>query len=320
MRASALRRAAAALAVLAAAATLTACGDDTSGETSNVSDDQETRTITDASGAEVVVPADPQRVIALSEQDLDALLALDVAPVGTVNGRGQQGPPAYLGEDAAGIEIVGDIGAPTTDKILELEPDLVLFGAPTDEAQVEQLRELVPATVVTYNVDDDWKTAFRQTADAVNQADAAEAWLADYDAKVADAQGKLGDNSGATVSIVRWNPDGPVIMLHEAFSSLVVQDLGLVRPPTQQDPGFAHTDPLSLENLGRLDADWLFVGTLQPGSEEALSEARSTPAFAALGAVSNDRFVEVDGTLWTSRGGPLAALQVVDDVVARLGG
>ncbi|CAM3419431.1 ABC transporter substrate-binding protein [Stackebrandtia soli] len=313
------RNAFARLAVAASVALIALSGCGGGEKPADASDEAATRTIEDSTGTEVTVPTKPERVVALSEQDLDAALALGVTPVGTINGRGQTGPSEYLGDATEGIEIVGDVGKPTVDKILELEPDLVLFGAAMDEEQLAQMRELVPATVVTYGVEDDWKTAFANTADALNLADEATQWLTDYDTKVAEVSGTFGDNAGATVSIVRWNPDGPGIMLHEAFASLVIQDLGLVRPENQQEPGFAHTEPLSLENLKRIDADWLFVGTLVPGSEEKLAEAKENPAFAELDSVKNDRFIEVDGTLWTSRGGPLGALQIVDTIAEHLG-
>src|SRR5688572_11052587 len=54
-------------------------------------------TVTDVTGTKVEVPRAAKRVVALSEQDLDATLALGLKPVGAVNGRGQQKPPAYLG-------------------------------------------------------------------------------------------------------------------------------------------------------------------------------------------------------------------------------
>ena len=42
----------------------------------------DSRTITDASGAEVEVPTTPQRVVALTEHDLDSVLALGITPIG----------------------------------------------------------------------------------------------------------------------------------------------------------------------------------------------------------------------------------------------
>lgn len=315
MRRTPTWRAAAVTLATAAALALSACGGT---EDAEGNDAAANRAVTDVTGAQVQVPVEPKKVVALSEQDLDGLLALGVKPAGTVNGRGQQAPPAYLGDLTAGITIVGTVAEPAMDAINDLEPDLILAGGVADEQRLAALRDIAP-TVVTYKPEDDWKTAFKKTADSVNRAAAAETWLADYDTKAAEAKTAIAAHAGESASIIRWNPDGPVVMLKDSFASLVVQDAGLVRPDTQQDPGFAHTDVLSLENLDKADGDWIFASTLQPGSAEALTEAKETPAFAALGAVKAERFVEVDGTLWTSRGGPLGALKVLEDLKTHLG-
>ncbi|HYN97972.1 MAG TPA: iron-siderophore ABC transporter substrate-binding protein, partial [Pilimelia sp.] len=250
--------------------------------------------------------------------DLDGALALGVTPVGTVNGRGQTAPPKYLGDKVAGITVVGDVAKPTMDKVVAADPDLILAGSVADPQVVADLRKLAP-TVVTYKPADDWKTAFTLLAGALNKADAATGWLADYDAAVTAAKGRLGGNAGAAVSIVRWNPQGPGVMQTGHFASLVAKDLGLRRPAGQQEPGFAHSEPLSLENLGRADGDWIFLGTLNAGGAQALAKARTAPAYRQLGAVRANRVVPVDGTVWTSRGGPSAALLVVADIAKALG-
>lgn len=316
MRTTRTRRTAAVTLLTAAALALAACGG--SGDDGEGGDAAPTRAVVDATGAEVRVPVEPKKIVALSEQDLDGLLALGVKPAGTVNGRGQTTPPAYLGDLAAGITNVGTVAEPALDAINDLEPDLILAGGVADEARLASLRDIA-ATVVTYQPETDWKTAFEKTAETVNKTGEADAWLADYATKATETKTAIAGHEGESVSIIRWNPDGPVVMLKDSFASLVVQDTGLVRPGTQQEPGFAHTDVLSLENLDRADGDWIFAATLQPGSAEALAEAKETPAFAALGAVEKERFVEVDGTLWTSRGGPLGALKVLGDLTANLG-
>jgi len=45
-----------------------------------------------------------------------------------------------------------------------------------------------------------------------------------------------------------------------------------------------------------------------------MKQAEQTPAFQQLGAIKGKRFGAVDGSLWTSTGGPQAALKVIDDV------
>jgi iron complex transport system substrate-binding protein len=277
-----------------------------------------TRTVIDATGTAVSVPTQPQRVVALSEQDLDGALALGVTPIGTVNGRGQTTPPKYLGDKVNGIAVVGDVAKPTMDKLVAASPDLILAGSVTDEQILADLRKLAP-TVVTYKPADDWKTAFGKLAEALGRTDAATAWLADYDRRTGEVKGKLGANAGAAVSIVRWNPQGPGVMQTGHFASLVAADLGLKRPAGQQEPGFAHSAPLSLENLAKVDGDWLFLGTLNADGQAALDKARGSAVYQQLGAVKNNRVVAVDGTVWTSRGGPLASLLVIDDIAKALG-
>jgi len=280
----------------------------------------ETRQVQDAFGNTVSVPAGPKRVITLSEIDLDTALALGVTPVGTINGRGQAAPPRYLdGRLPAGIEVVGDIDNPNLETLLELEPDLILTG-PVKPEQLAILNEIAP-TVITFNWARPWQESMQRTAQALNRKAEAKTVLERYWARIEEARKRLADHQGETLSIVRWNPKGPSYMFLDAFSSSVVEDIGLVRPPHQQDPGHTHSMALSLESLELLDADWLVIGTLATSGEavEAMQQAEQTPAFRQLSAIRAKRFGAVDGSLWTSLGGPQAALQVIEDVEELLG-
>ncbi len=280
----------------------------------------DTRQVTDAMGNTVTVPEAPQRVITLSEIDLDTALTLGVTPVGTINGRGQAAPPRYLdGKLPAGIEVVGDIDNPNLETLLELEPDLILTG-PVKPEQLAILNEIAP-TVITFNWARPWQESMQRTAQALNKEAEAKAVLERYRARVDAARQRLAAHQGETLSIVRWNPKGPSYMFKDAFASTVAEDVGLLRPAHQQDRGHTHSMALSLESLELLDADWLVIGTLATSGEavEAMNQAEQTPAFRQLSAIQAKRFGAVDGSLWTSLGGPMAALQVIEDIEALLG-
>ena len=280
----------------------------------------DTRQVTDAMGNTVTVPEAPQRVITLSEIDLDTALTLGVTPVGTINGRGQAAPPRYLdGKLPAGIEVVGDIDNPNLETLLELQPDLILTG-PVKPEQLAILNEIAP-TVITFNWARPWQESMQRTAQALNKEAEAKAVLERYRARVEAARQRLAAHQGETLSIVRWNPKGPSYMFKDAFASTVAEDVGLLRPAHQQDRGHTHSMALSLESLELLDADWLVIGTLATSGEavEAMNQAEQTPAFRQLSAIQAKRFGAVDGSLWTSLGGPMAALQVIDDIEALLG-
>ncbi|MHA3887406.1 ABC transporter substrate-binding protein [Stutzerimonas degradans] len=278
------------------------------------------RQMTDALGNTVTVPEAPKRVITLSEIDLDTALTLGVTPVGTINGRGQAAPPRYLdGKLPAGIEVVGDIDNPNLETLLELQPDLILTG-PVKPEQLAILNEIAP-TVITFNWARPWQESMQRTAHALNREAEAKAVLERYRARVEEARQRLAAHQGETLSIVRWNPKGPSYMFKDAFASTVAEDVGLRRPAHQQDPGHTHSMALSLESLELLDADWLVIGTLATSGEavEAMHQAEQTPAFRQLSAIQAKRFGAVDGSLWTSLGGPMAALQVIEDIEGLLG-
>lgn len=271
------------------------------------------RVIVDAADRKVSVPDAPRRVLALSELDLDALLALDIAPVGATKGRGQQSTPRYLGKAAGGIASVGNFASPVPDLAIALQPDLILAGGIPDPELLARLAKIAP-TVVTYRPGENWQGALRRIGAVVGRSAQAETVLAAYQSRAKTLRDRLNGQQGASVSVVRWNPQGPAYMLRDSFASLVLADLKLPRPAPQQQPGAAHSAPLSMEALALIDADWLFVGTLDGAAGGALQAASNSPAFRRLNAVKLGHMRAVDGSLWTGPGGPLAANAILADV------
>ena len=275
----------------------------------------DSRQVIDANGKTQTVPAQPKRIVVLSELDLDTALTLGVQPVGTVNGRGQATLPRYL-LDKAGpdIAVVGDLDNPNLERLIDLEPDLILTNQTKPEL-LSLLQEIAP-TVVTGNWGQPWKEVFSRSAQVMNKEAEGKAFLAQYDARLQQARTQLAAHQGERLSIVRWNPKGPSYMHGGTFASSVVMEMGLARPPHQMGDKSPHSPALSLESLNLLDADWLVIGTLSASGDavDAMQQAEQTPAFQQLGAIKARRFGAVDGSLWTSTGGPQAALRVIEDV------
>lgn len=281
------------------------------------------RSVEDANGLAVCVPQNPQRVIALMESDLDALLALGIEVIGTTNGRGQSTAPRYLEDHLGDIAIVGEFYNPNLELVLELAPDLILFGGFNDPDVLAQLNEIAP-TVNTFLNGESWQSHLLRVGEVMNMSDEAEAFIATYDERVAAIRENLGENSGAQFIVARWSAEGPQIMAPITFSSLVLLDLGLTAPDEIPDlqAGHPHSAPLSLETVDILDVDWAFIGTLgaEGDAVEALEAAIENPIFQSLQVVQNEHVVFIDGSLWTSVGGPIAAMRVLDDVEAALAG
>ncbi|WP_030561995.1 ABC transporter substrate-binding protein [Streptomyces aureocirculatus] len=319
------RRAAKVVAALGAAALLlTGCGSDKDDEGAggkggaDKAGSSATRTVKDATGKAVKVPAHPKRIVTLTQEDLDAVLALGIKPVGITNGQGMNKPPAYLADKVEGVDVVGNLLQPVMDKVIAAKPDLILAGDMQDEQVLEQLREITPATLVTMAPTDEWKLSFRGVGNAVNKLDKANEVISDHEAAAKSAGAKLGADKGAEVSIVRWNPDGPSWMEKKQFAGGVALEMGLKRPKAQNKDGNAHTPSLSLEKIDQIDGDWLFLSTLTSDGEKALKDVQSKPAYKGLNAVKKKHAVTVDGSVWSTRGGPLAGEAVVEDITKAL--
>jgi iron complex transport system substrate-binding protein len=303
--------------------------------TASVAGGGATRIVKDIDDMEVEVPANPERVVTLSEPTLDGALALGVTPVGTVSGRGQQGVPGYLAEQAGGVKLVGAVANPNYEEIAKLDPDLILVDGTSINNNVEVisiLREIAPVVITGY-AGGDWHLNFNIVADALNrQAEAAEV-IAGYERRAAEVKAELTDYQSSTFSIVRWQGNNASLVLKELPPGQVLVDLGLQRPPNQDRKGRGHSDPVSLENLSDIDADYIFFGTLGgssvgnpqaggsadlAGAQKALDEATAIPGFAELKAYRDNHIILVDGSLWTSTGGPLLMLGIIDAVEAAL--
>lgn len=272
------------------------------------------QTLIDRSGHEVVLPEQINRVVTLSEIDLDIALALGVEPVATVNGRGQNDIPHYLRKRVKKIDVVGELARPNLEKIIALKPDIILTFEL--DSQVMKMLRMIAPTVVTQKPGDQWQDVLALSAKVLNRQAQAKAFMLQYEQRVMEAQTKLSPYKGQSVSIVRWSPKGPIYMFGESFANQVMKQIGFHSPVLQQQTGYSHSQVLSLEALDIIDADWLLLGTLNSNGKAhtAMETATQQPMFQRLNAYKNHHVSTVDGSYWTSIGGPLAALQVIDDI------
>lgn len=255
----------------------------------------------------------PQRVVALGDSALDAALSLGIQPVGTLASRGGDDVPDYLKSKAGPITLVGSVREPNLEAILRLQPDLVLASSELAPEMYAKLSLMAPTVVPKGDSFQDWRLTYGTFAEALDKAEDGKQRIAEIETRSAALRERL--QQGQEVSVVRWNPQGPVIMSSHLFVGQLLDELGL-RPnelAAAQDKK-PHSDVLSLENLSRINADWIFLATLNPDGRRALEDARKQPAFSRLKAVAEDRVVTVDGQIWSSSAGYLAAQQVLDDV------
>lgn len=288
-----LRALQSALLVVAAALTLSACGG--GGDADADDGPAGNHTVTDARGVKVKAPNYPQRVVTLGEPMLDGALALGLRPIAIAGSNGASGLATYLHKAARGMTNVGARGTLNLSHIAALDPDLILIDdtATQRAAVLDQLRRVAP-TVSVAQAGANWRAAFVAEAAALNRSKEGTHVLQEFDARVTQVRAALGKNAGARISVVRWS------------------DAGVPSPLTAMPAAAGVLSELALKPSASLGGDWLLVDAPTP------KRARELPGATKFKAVRTNHAATIDGSAWTSAGGPIAERIVLDDIARAL--
>ncbi|MCD9457962.1 ABC transporter substrate-binding protein [Marinibactrum halimedae] len=265
---------------------------------------------------QIDVPEGIKRVVTLHEGALDAAVALGIEPLGAIATRGGKGVATYLADSVPEITIVGTAREINIEAILALRPDLILASPTMQKRQYNLLSKLAPTIVPAVKLlsKDAWKNNSRVYAQALGKSVELEKILINLDQRITSTKNQLGQE-GLTATLVRWTPQGPLLMSPDINSAQILAQVGFqLKGKEAIKAGRPHSDPLSQENLNLINAQWLFLSSVNQDGNKALQTAKLSPAFTRLEAVKNNRVIVVDGQLWTSSSGPLSAKAILDDL------
>ncbi|WP_447529525.1 ABC transporter substrate-binding protein [Vreelandella sp. TE19] len=269
---------------------------------------------------EVEVEGTPERVVTVYEGALDTAIAAGIMPLGAVSTRGGTDVANYVTEyfDDERPEMVGVVREINIEAVLSQKPDLILAAAQLPEEQYQLLSRIAPTIVPPTQTfkPDNWEAEARLFGEALNRQEAVEEAIQAVEARVEELSQRIQENHpDENAFVVRWMPSGPMVMSQNLIATGLLNRVGIdVSDAGLVEEGSAHSDALSLENISMVDGDWLFLATLNEDGQEALDAAQQSNAFNRLNVVQQDRVIPVDGQLWSSASGPLAAMAILDSI------
>ncbi|SFQ23042.1 ABC transporter substrate-binding protein [Tranquillimonas alkanivorans] len=271
------------------------------------------REVTHAMGT-TEVPDDPERVVILTNEGTEALLALGITPVGAV--RSWTGDPWYdhIAGQMQDAEVVGTESGVNLELVAALEPDLIIGNRMRQEKVYDQLSAIAP-TVMSEQLRGDWQINFDLYAEALGLEEEGEQVIADYRQHVADLSDALGEATDEEVSVVRFLPGQIRIYQLDSFSGVVLDQLGFERPENQDVDDFALR--VGKESIPDMDGDRIFHFTYDTGDGEGAAlaeEVLDDPLWQSLSAVQDGRVHAVDDAVWNTAGGVLAARLMLEDI------
>ncbi|WP_172172976.1 ABC transporter substrate-binding protein [Brevibacterium sp. CT2-23B] len=252
----------------------------------------ETRTVTDATGAEVEVPAAPKAVATLHYAATETLMDLDAPPVAQGEYQDPAVPEEWL-DELEGIPTVSQ-QEPDLEKLAEAEPDLILSPNIFEPEMIEQLEEIAPVYQFTLRGGDraNWQQRVGEVADAVNKTDQ----LDELDREFTARQKQLGEKhsevtEGTTIGVVSsfeensaylWGSENmlgtilsPLGFDWSADEDAMVKKYGKAEQGGNKSGTVEPEAQISLEVLDRSlsDADIIFVNSDLRGDYDSLTKA-----------------------------------------------
>ncbi len=261
------------------------------------------------------VSGDPQRIVVLSGDQLDALCALGLQSrvVGAARPVDSDSQPSYLGKAVHDIAAVGDRNAPDLSAISAAHPDLILGSTALTPDAFGALAAIAP-TVFTGAPGAGWQDTLRAVGAATGRADAAGDLVDKFD----DAARKTGaDNDAAhfQASVVQLTENTVRVYGADNFPASVLAQVGLDRPAAQRftDKPFEELAGSS-SDFSDADADIVYVSFASPAARDHAPAILDSAAWRALSATKDNRVFVVNNEVWQTGQNIVAARGILDDL------
>ncbi|MET3291637.1 UNVERIFIED_CONTAM: iron complex transport system substrate-binding protein [Brevibacillus sp. OAP136] len=266
-----------------------------SAETSKPADAAASRTYKHSMG-ETQIPAHPEKVVTL--QYVSQMMAVGIKPIGA---------PGYLLEDMGdkvkGIENIGNSEKVNYEKIIALQPDLIIAGD-ADQDMYDKLSKIAPTVAIPW-MDYDMPGHVKVIGDILNRQKEAEAWQKGFDEKVKATEEQIKSlvPAGKTVAIYNVRPKELYVYGVRNFGYTIYKALNLTPPAAVQkeidkDPNFWATS-ISLEKLPEFAADYVFVSTFQDDdSKKHLEDIQKSALWKNLPAVKENHVYVLNFDRW----------------------
>ncbi|ESA33634.1 periplasmic binding protein [Leptolyngbya sp. Heron Island J] len=266
---------------------------------------------------ETCIPQTPERIVTLTMPALANLIALGIQPVGTATYGAFYGITVqpYLQDKVDGIDWVGSNDQPNLEKLIQLNPDLILGIKKQHEPIYKQLSQIAPTVLFELEDRSQWQQLVLDLGAVLDHTPAAEKLLRTYGKRVSELREQLGEQGLQQEVSIAYVMGGDIYSeATNSFSGSILADVGLRRSPAQErvDP---NNDRLifSQERIDTIDGDVLFVPKSGNQLDQDQDAFMQKPLWQTLKAVQQGRVYRVNLWDWTGLD-ILAAHEVLDDL------
>ena len=265
------------------------------------------------------VKADPQRIVALSDDALDTLCALGLQSrvVAAAVADGASGQPSYLGTVIHNVPAVGSQSKPDVNAVKAANPDLIVGSQALTGDSYGALSAIAP-TVFTGAPGAAWRDNVHQVSAATGRAGAGNG-IVDGFAADATKAGAQTDASHFQVSVVQLTDTKLRVFGVADFPGSVLAAMGADRPAPQRfsDKPYHEIDISGLgpsTDFSAADGDIVYVSFGSAAAKSRAATLFDSPAWKKLSATRDNRVFVVNNEVWQTGQGVVAARGILADL------
>ncbi|MBU5440332.1 ABC transporter substrate-binding protein [Tissierella sp. MSJ-40] len=254
--------------------------------------DENTVTFIDARDKEVTFDKNPERVVCLFNSFLDIWYKCG----GTVIGKVDEAKEKPI-EGSENAEAVGGPGSPSVEKIISLNPDLVIISSNfTKQLEVADILEQNNIKVLA--LDNEYKEDYFKTVRLftalTDREDLYEKYEGEVRASIDSVISKVPKDKNYKVLVIFATAKGITVRSSESMVGEMLKDLNTINiSDTESTTSDSRT--FSMEKIIEEDPDFIFVQTMgsdkEKINERLKSDVESNPAWSSLKAVKDDRYI-----------------------------
>jgi len=254
---------------------------------------------TDARGEEVTIKKNPQKVVCLYNSYLDIWDSCG----GTVVGRVEESEEKPV-ENAMSAEVVGTAGSPSLEKVLSLEPDLVIMSG-SYKTQSEMISTIEQNNIQVISLDndfiEDYYATVRLFTAITGREDLYENIMSEVKSGVNEIIEKVPSDNNYKVLIMFATAKSLSVRDSNTMVGEMFKDLNTINI-SDTEVESVDSKTFSMEKILQEDPDFIFVQTMGSDKDKIMerlkSDAEDNPAWASLKAVKENRYIVLSKDLY----------------------
>ena len=256
---------------------------------------------------------DPQRIVVLADDELDALCALGLQSriVAAALPDGADTQPSYLGTVIHNAAPAGTRSAPDLAAVAAARPDLILGSAQQDSPALTALGP----TVLLAGGGAAWQESLRRVGAATGRGGAAEELINGFTA-AAREKGATTDATHFQASVVQLTDTSLRIWGADNFPASVLAAVGVDRPAAQRftDKPYVEVPLDGSPDFSAADGDIVYLSFASPAAKDRAPAVLDGDAWRKLSANRDNRVFVVNNEVWQTGQGLVAARGILDDL------